>query len=643
MSRSDGEAVINQAGGIGIFGTFGDCTKSKLEVGQWKRVVVTVSCTESSTEKGEIRTWVNTEAGAVIKEETITANERFAIDPDNLFLFSSAQSSMMPGNIAVRTIRVQQVFSTDKDVKANRAKDKVLSMFNESIKKQVFEQRKGLSLASLFPKPRPMWLTPSFVGMFGDAFIESTTLEGSSNLAWTYTVFNFVLQRLGDSSVIMDDSYGLSYPERVSLSDSLHVMEQSADVFKNMLKVLRAPTDSQLLNFLRKLKKFIQAISLGDSLMLPVIVENKELILLLERTGERFYKVVIVQTDPFGGLHYHVATPTIPEIRYRTCMVLRDVPKKNVQDDVFWLALFNMSIHSHEGDIDKFYDVLVPFLTGKPLEASLVETENAALDEASRNVQNFNTSGSWRMPQRSDTAYIRCLLEVLYYLLRSKGVSEEATNQIHLAICCEMVKMMENDLHFMLPHESDVRVCELAVRELSHCAVKVFDQINTQLQVLSQLSLPSIKMETKDTSAMLNFVHSLIETVNQKLVYSKTQDSEVPTKLDLSKPAESIVSVNDPTMTQFQDMYAWSVASCAPDPGQAVALRKYIPIDFFQIPKKASTKRLAIKAIRLCDKLATLIDNQTHCIKNDKFLIVALIEHVFTQVTENRIIECLIK
>ncbi len=96
MSRSDGEAMINQAGGIGVFGTYGDTTKSKIEVGHWKRVVVTVSCTESATEKGEIRTWIGTEAGAVVKEDSIIANERFAIDPDGLFLFSSAQSNMMP-------------------------------------------------------------------------------------------------------------------------------------------------------------------------------------------------------------------------------------------------------------------------------------------------------------------------------------------------------------------------------------------------------------------------------------------------------------------------------------------------------------------------------------------------------------------
>ena len=64
-------------------------------------------------------------------------------------------------------------------------------------------------------------------------------------------MFNFVLQRLVRHPLIMDDKNGLNYEERVALSDTLHVMGQSTDVFKNMLKVLKTPTDSQLLNFLR--------------------------------------------------------------------------------------------------------------------------------------------------------------------------------------------------------------------------------------------------------------------------------------------------------------------------------------------------------------------------------------------------------
>ena len=83
---------------------------------------------------------------------------------------------------------------------------------------QVKEQRKGLVLAHLFPKPRPVWATPAFIGAFGDAFIENTGnspptpaqlerpcayslsclslfvgFEGSSCLAHSYSVLNYAL------------------------------------------------------------------------------------------------------------------------------------------------------------------------------------------------------------------------------------------------------------------------------------------------------------------------------------------------------------------------------------------------------------------------------------------------------------------
>lgn len=50
-------------------------------------------------------------------------------------------------------------------------------MFDEERKKEAAEQRKGLCLAGLFPKPRPMWMAPAFVATFGDAFVEKSTLE----------------------------------------------------------------------------------------------------------------------------------------------------------------------------------------------------------------------------------------------------------------------------------------------------------------------------------------------------------------------------------------------------------------------------------------------------------------------------------
>ena len=89
---------------------------------------------------------------------------------------------MMPG-IKLRTVRVEARASTSEDVKTNRKRDKFISMYNEQRREEAEEQRKGLSLAALFPKPRPIWLTPALVATIGDAFIEKTGFEGNSVLA----------------------------------------------------------------------------------------------------------------------------------------------------------------------------------------------------------------------------------------------------------------------------------------------------------------------------------------------------------------------------------------------------------------------------------------------------------------------------
>lgn len=122
--KSDGECNVNQNGGVGMFGTYGDTLKAKLELNSWKRLVISVRCAEGG-QSGEMRTWIDAEPGVILRDEAIVANERFAIDPNNLFLFSAGQLSMMPGNIAIRTVRVETSFMDDQKVKKLRARDKV--------------------------------------------------------------------------------------------------------------------------------------------------------------------------------------------------------------------------------------------------------------------------------------------------------------------------------------------------------------------------------------------------------------------------------------------------------------------------------------------------------------------------------------
>ena len=217
-------------------------------------------------------------------------------------------------------------------------------------------------------------------------------------------------------------------------------MQQSEAVFKLMLRMLQTPNESQLLSFLKKLKKILSAIGVGESLLLPAFVEGHELIIIVERTSERAFKFVIVQTDS-KDLSFHsvsaVAEP--PAISYRTCLVLNGISKKNALDDVFWVAVYNLCIHQHEGDMKAFYDILLPFLTGKPLENSLVEAETAAVGstteaevaEASRGL-----FGTWRRPQMSNATYVRCILEALHFMLVSRGVAELQAQLVTISCLC---------------------------------------------------------------------------------------------------------------------------------------------------------------------------------------------------------------
>eukprot|EP00656_Telonema_subtile_P033032 TRINITY_DN36415_c0_g1_i1.p1 TRINITY_DN36415_c0_g1~~TRINITY_DN36415_c0_g1_i1.p1 ORF type:complete len:284 (+),score=91.01 TRINITY_DN36415_c0_g1_i1:89-940(+) len=127
LQSSDGECMINSQGGAGVMGQFGDITKARVTAGEWARVVTTVKCVGTGA-KGNLKTFVNATKGATLESDTFATNGRFAIDPDTFFLFSSSNPTMIPG-VSIRTLRVEAKFSTEAEVLADRARDKILSMY----------------------------------------------------------------------------------------------------------------------------------------------------------------------------------------------------------------------------------------------------------------------------------------------------------------------------------------------------------------------------------------------------------------------------------------------------------------------------------------------------------------------------------
>jgi hypothetical protein len=288
--------------------------------------------------------------------------------------------------------------ATDDQVKEGRAKDRVLSMLEEERKRKIDTQRRGLSLAPLFAKPRPVWQTPALIATFGDAFVDGTGFEGTSCLAWSFSVLNHALQQMLSSPLADSLLVGLEPTDRGILANVLHVFSKSAATFKKMARLLKNPNPAQLMGFLRYVKKVVGKVGVGETALLPAIVEGTELLLLVARKSDKLFDFTVVSTDPEHGLSHHPVNAAVapPAIHFRTCLVVQDVDKKTMTDDVFWSALFNLTARGASkdtsGDMARFYDILIPFITNVPLEHSLTSTEAGG-----------GVKGPWRLPQRSET------------------------------------------------------------------------------------------------------------------------------------------------------------------------------------------------------------------------------------------------
>jgi hypothetical protein len=160
LTETEGEAFINCDGGVGNFGTFGDVSRACVETNKWHRVVVSANVEKSGKDCiGELRTWVDGVPACVCRNEEIaTANGRFELDFEKLFLFSSSNVPMMPGNIMIRAVRVENHFTNDKEVKEQNTRDRIANSVEEERARKIDDQRRGFALAPLHAKPRPMWM-----------------------------------------------------------------------------------------------------------------------------------------------------------------------------------------------------------------------------------------------------------------------------------------------------------------------------------------------------------------------------------------------------------------------------------------------------------------------------------------------------
>jgi hypothetical protein len=123
-------------------------------------------------------------------------------------------------------------------------------------------------------------------------------------------------------------------------------------------------------------------------------------------------------------------------------MALDNISPVRVLDDAFWAFLFKLVVYpAKQNTPDKIYDLLLPFLVDKPLEAALVETKDDPATE-------------YRSPERAALSFFRVMLEAFHYLLRRKGLTDVKTKKASFVVRAQFLALVDNDLRFV-PSVSD--------------------------------------------------------------------------------------------------------------------------------------------------------------------------------------------
>ena len=105
-------------------------------------------------------------------------------------------------------------------------------------------------------------------------------------------------------------------------------------------------------------------------MLVPGGIGPRAVTYIVEKESEEFYRFSIVNTDPTGGLDYHVSRADQPSrLKYQTVLSVKEVPVAKIMDDAFWGLLFKLALMpAKQNTPEKLYDLLIPFLVDKPLE-----------------------------------------------------------------------------------------------------------------------------------------------------------------------------------------------------------------------------------------------------------------------------------
>ena len=512
---------------------------------------------------------------------------------EGFLLFASRNGGAMDG-VSIRYLRFDPNYLDDAQVRSAQ-QTSVYSQWQAQAAKASREFFSQLSLKALYKRPPAVWQETAYICEFGDACVEGTGLDGSTSVFGAMRVFSFVLAKLWE-----EQQAGLNMLPSAAMSavaKSQKVLAESTDLARQYELAQKNP--SQLINFVRKFRKRLEAMEIGDTIIVPagfaLAKSSSPFVLVLERTSEDAFMLAVINPG-LGVEQYHVASATTapPKIQSRFALSFEDVARENLLDDAWWLMLWRTGfIKADINTPDKLYNDLLPLLLKKPLEAAIADNK-CHIDDSCCPL---------RTNQRSKLTGYRCVREAWLYLLNRHGASRDDSRQVYFTYQQQWLKMLLHDLHCAASiDESDVKLVRLSMKQVAHLCTK--------------------KMRPSDPARFLDdqlaILRSTTQGIEARLAVIPVQAyKEAPQSIDKGQICDGVLEGFDREQSFFERFHRVEDVS-----GLAGARKEYpdfVPIDFLLVQEQAMTLDEALDATRWADKLCTLCSAQSRCVKNAAF------------------------
>ena len=464
---------VDKYGGVGNHAQFG-VKEAAAKESKWTRVVVTVKL---GREQG-MTTYVVTKKGVTQCAEIrsnyfVPTDSALVLSKSKMRLFYSANAAHAIGEKPVRLKYVSvKRRHMDKDlIKAHAEKDRIFSYWDAKNDEEDDDEAKKGSLflhgvrgAKLGDPPRtvPLFVTPPFLCEFATEMLRGSGWTGgdvSMAMPILAKVVEVMLEPEQAPPLFSEIFAGFCFDsaEMQSLNAICKAMRNAAQLSQKFKLAQRG--GPQVVQFLKQLRRRTAALQVGESMIVPGASgypdprEAKKwvtvsLTFVLERTSEEFFRFTVVNTDVEGGLAYHElnATQSVPTIDYKVCMALDDVPKERMLDDAWWLFVLKLVSAENHPASKRLYDLLLPWLTDKPLEESF--SAAAEVD--------------FRKPHDNEVSFYRCVTETIFYLLRRQGFSSGRAEQVIFCIRTMMLIQADLDLYHSQMSDREARFLKIA-------------------------------------------------------------------------------------------------------------------------------------------------------------------------------------